>query len=103
MSKIVDTALFTEGTHTAGLTKQLSQASLREKLFYNKFVDVEYIGKFDLTVGQVVELETFKGRSRDLDEENSGKYVIARLERTFYSGDDMMGTALTLVTDSPGA
>lgn len=103
MSKIVDTALFTEGTHTAGLTKQLSQASLREKLFYNKFVDVEYIGKFDLTVGQVVELETFKGRSRELDEENSGKYVIARLERTFYSGDDMMGTALTLVTDSPGA
>ena len=102
MSKIVDTALFTEGTHTAGLTKQLSQASLREKLFYNKFVDVEYIGKFDLTVGQVVELETFKGRSRELDEENSGKYVIARLERTFYSGDDMMGTALTLVTDSPG-
>ena len=103
MSKIVDTALFTEGTHTAGLTKQLSQASLREKLFYNKFVDVEYIGKFDLTVGQVVELETFKGRSRELDEENSGKYVIARLERTFYRGDDMMGTALTLVTDSPGA
>ena len=103
MSKIVDTALFTEGTHTAELTKQLSQASLREKLFYNKFVDVEYIGKFDLTVGQVVELETFKGRSRELDEENSGKYVIARLERTFYSGDDMMGTALTLVTDSPGA
>ena len=35
MSKITDTALFTEGTYTKGMTKLLSQASLREKLFYN--------------------------------------------------------------------
>lgn len=103
MSKIVDTALFSQGTHTAGLTKQLSQSSLREKLFYNKILEIEYIGKFDLTVGNVVQLNTFKGRSRDFDESNSGKYVIAKVERTFYSGDDRMGTALTLVTDSPGS
>ena len=103
MSKIVDTALFSQGTHTAGLTKQLSQSSLREKLFYNKILEIEYIGKFDLTVGNVVQLNTFKGRSRDFDESNIGKYVIAKVERTFYSGDDRMGTALTLVTDSPGS
>ena len=61
---------------------------------------------FGLTVygiGNVVQLNTFKGRSRDFDESNSGKYVIAKVERTFYSGDDRMGTALTLVTDSPGS
>lgn len=103
MSKIIDTALFTEGTHTDGLTKQLSQASLREKLFYNKFVEVDYIGKFDLTVGDVIQLNTFKGKNRDFDEDNSGKYVVAKIERTFYSGDDRMGTSLTLVTDSPGS
>ena len=40
MSKIMDTALFTEGTMTKGMTKQLSQASLREKLFYNKAAEV---------------------------------------------------------------
>ena len=36
MSKVSDSALFTEGTYTQGFTKQLSQSSLREKLFYSK-------------------------------------------------------------------
>ena len=36
MSKLSDSALFTEGTYTQGFTKQLSQSSLREKLFYSK-------------------------------------------------------------------
>ncbi|MAL64464.1 MAG: hypothetical protein CMF94_00020 [Candidatus Marinimicrobia bacterium] len=103
MSKIVDTALFSKGTHTAGLTKQLSQASLREKLFYNKIVEVSYFGKFDLTVGDVVQLDIYQGRSRGFDKANSGKYVISKVDRTYYSNRDMMGTQLTLVTDSPGA
>ena len=62
MSKIVDTALFSTGTHTEGITKQLSQSALREKLFYNKIVEVEFVGYFDLTVGDVVQLDVYKGR-----------------------------------------
>ena len=103
MSKIMDTALFTEGTMTKGMTKQLSQASLREKLFYNKAAEVEYIGTNELTVGDVIEVLTFKGKDKELDYENSGKYVIGRVEKQFLSSGDMMSTKLTLYTDSPGS
>ena len=33
MSKIVDTALFTEGTYSKDFTKQISQSALRENYF----------------------------------------------------------------------
>jgi len=103
MSKIMDTALFTEGTMTKGMTRQLSQSSLREKLFYAKSVEVEYIGTNELTVGDVVELIAFKGKDRDTDYENSGNYVIGRVEKQFLSANDQMSTKLVLYTDSPGA
>ena len=102
MSKITDTALFTEGIYTKGMTKQLSQASLREKLFYTKAAEVEYIGTNELTVGDVVEVMTFKGKDKQMDYENSGKYVIGRVEKQFLSQDDKMSTKLVLYTDSPG-
>jgi len=50
----------------------------------------------------VVGLETFKGRDKELDTQNSGKYVIGRVERVFTSSRDSMSTKLTLFTDSPG-
>ena len=103
MSKIMDTALFTEGTMTKGMTKQLSQAALREKLFYSKSVEIEYIGTNELTVGDVVELLTFKGKDRDTDYQNSGLYVIGRVEKQFLSSDDKMSTKVVLFTDSPGS
>ena len=102
MSKIVDTALFTAGTYSKDFTKQVSQSALREKLFYNKMVEIDYIGDFILKVGDVVRLETFKGRDKELDTQNSGKYVIGRVEREFTSSRDSMSTKLTLFTDSPG-
>ena len=102
MSKIVDTALFTAGTYSKDFTKQISQSALREKLFYNKMVEIDYIGDFILEVGDVVRLETFKGRDKELDTQNSGKYVIGRVEREFTSSRDSMSTKLTLFTDSPG-
>ena len=102
MSKIVDTALFTSGTYSKDFTKQVSQSALREKLFYNKMVEIDYIGEINLTVGDVVRLETFKGRDKELDTQNSGKYVIGRVERVFTSSRDSMSTKLTLFTDSPG-
>lgn len=102
MSKVVDTALFTSGTYSKDFTKQISQSALREKLFYNKMVEIDYIGDLNLAVGDVVGLETFKGRDKERDTQNSGKYVIGRVERVFTSSRDSMSTKLTLFTDSPG-
>jgi len=102
MSKVMDTALFTEGRYTDGAIRQMSQASLREKLFYTKQVEIEYIGTNELTAGDVVELINFKGKARDVDYENSGHYVIGRVEKQFLSKDDKMSTKVTLFTDSPG-
>ena len=103
MSKLSDSALFTEGTYTQGFTKQLSQSSLREKLFYGKKVIVELIADYALEIGEVVQLDIYKGgRDREQDFANSGKYVIGKVERTFKSSQDKMTTKLTLYTDSDG-
>ena len=103
MSKVSDSALFTEGTYTQGFTKQLSQSSLREKLFYGKKVIVELISDYSLEIGEVVQLDIYKGgRDRKQDFANSGKYVIGKVERTFKTTSDNMTTRLTLYTDSDG-
>ena len=103
MSKISDSALFTEGTYTQGFTKQLSQSSLREKLFYNKKVTVELVSDYSLEIGEVVQLDIYKGTSdRIQDFKNSGRYVIGKVERTFKTSEDKMTTRLTLFTDSDG-
>ena len=97
MSKVSDSALFTEGTYTQGFTKQLSQSSLREKLFYSKKVIVELVSDYSLEIGEVVQLDIYKGgRDREQDFANSGKYVIGKVERTFKSSQDKMTTRLTL-------
>tara|TARA_B100001989_G_scaffold34400_1_gene20372 strand:+ start:452 stop:1702 length:1251 start_codon:yes stop_codon:yes gene_type:complete len=104
MTKISDSALFTEGEYTQGFTKQLSQSSLREKLFYNKKVTVELVSDYSLEIGEVVQLDIYKGSSdRKQDFTNSGKYVIGKVERTFKTSEDKMSTKLTLYTDSDGA
>ena len=103
MSKISDSALFTEGMYTQGFTKQLSQSSLREKLFYNKKVVVDFISDYSLEIGEVVQLDVYKGTSdREKDYAVSGKYVIGKVERTFKSSEDKMTSRLTLYTDSDG-
>ena len=103
MSKVTDSALFTEGTYTQGFTKQLSQSSLREKLFYSKKVIVEFVADYSLEIGEVVQLDIYKGgRDRELDYANSGKYVIGKVERTFKTSQDKMTSKLTLYTDSDG-
>jgi hypothetical protein len=102
MSKLIDTALFTEGTHTQDFTKHISQSSLREKLFYNKEVELEYVGDLSLYVGDVVELVSYKGKTKEKDTKNSGKYVVGKIIREFRSATDNMTTKVTLYTDSPG-
>ena len=102
MSKIMDTALFTEGTMTQDSTKQVAQSALREKLFYSKEVEVEFVGDLDLYVGDNVELTTYKGKDKELDGDNSGIYVVGQIEREFISSNDQMTTKAILYTDSPG-
>ena len=68
-----------------------------------KSAEIEYIGTNELTVGDVVEVLTYKGKDKELDYENSGKYVIGRVEKQFVSSGDMMSTKLVLYTDSPGS
>jgi len=50
----------------------------------------------------VVELMVFKGKEQDLDVQNSGKYVVGRVQRQFLTKNNQMNTKLTLFTDSPG-
>lgn len=102
MSKIMDTALFTEGTMTQDSTKQVAQSALREKLFYSKEVEVEFVGDLDLYVGDNIELTTYKGKNKELDGDNSGIYVVGQIEREFISSNDQMTTKAILYTDSPG-
>ena len=102
MSKVVDTALYTEGKFTQDITKQLSQSSLREKLFYNKKVEIEFTGNILPRVGEIVELTTYRGKDRNLDTANSGIYVIGRIHREYISSNDRMTTKMTLFTDSAG-
>ena len=103
MSKISDSALFTRGIYSRDFTKQLSQSSLREKLFYNKKCTVELVSDYSLEIGEVVQLDIYKGgRDREQDYANSGKWVIGRVERTYKNSEDKMTTKLTLFTDSDG-
>ena len=54
-------------------------------------------------VGELVELTTYKGKDRVFDAENSGIYVIGRVEREFVSSNSNMVTKLILYTDSAGS
>ena len=103
MSKITDSALFTRGIYSRDFTKQLSQSSLREKLFYNKKCTIELVSDYSLEIGEVVQLDIYKGgRDREQDFANSGRWVIGKVERTYKNSEDKMTTKLTLYTDSDG-
>ena len=45
----------------------------------------------------------FKGKEQELDVQNSGKYVVGRVQRQFLTKNNQMSTKLTLFTDSPGS
>ena len=53
-------------------------------------------------VGDLVELSSFTGKTRELDTANSGIYVIGRIEREYISSTDRMTTNMVLYTDSAG-
>ena len=102
MTKVMNSKLFSAGDYTKDITKILSQASFRSTMFFNKEVEVEYIGDFRLEVGDVVELENYVGRDRKKDPVNSGKYIVGKIYREYTTTDSKMTTKVTLYNDSLG-
>ena len=102
MTKVLNSKLYNAGEYTKDLTKILSQASFRNKMFYNKEVEAEFIGDQTIEVGDVVELENYVGKNREKDPVNSGKYIVGKVFREYTSSDSKMKTRLTLYNDSLG-
>ena len=102
MSKVLDTAMYTEGTYTQDLTKQLSQSMIRNQLFFNQSATFEYEGMQDLKVGEVVQVNKYNARSGKLEPVISGKYIVGKIYRQFLSERDMMSTRVTLYRDNLG-
>ena len=102
MSKILDTAMYTEGTYTQDLTKQLSQSMIRNQLFFNQSATFEYEGMQDLQVGEVVRVNKYNARTGEKEPKLSGKYIVGKIYRQFLTETDMMSTRVTLFRDSIG-
>lgn len=102
MAKVLDTAMYTEGTYTQDLTKQLSQAMIRNQFFFNQSASFEYEGTIDLEIGQVVEVTTYAGKALEKDAAQSGKYIVGKIYRQFVTERDMMSTRVTIYRDSLG-
>ena len=102
MSKVMDTAMYTEGTYTQDLTRQLSQSMVRNQFFFNQSATFEYEGKQDLYIGQVVQVNKNDSRSGELDLEVSGRYIVGKIYRAFLTERDAMSTRVTLYRDSLG-
>ena len=102
MSKVIDSAMYTEGTYTQDLTKQLSQSMIRNQLFFNQSATFEYEGMQDLKVGEVVQVNKYNARSGKIEPAVSGKYIVGKIYRQFLSERDMMSTRVTLFRDNLG-
>ena len=102
MSKVLDTAMYTEGTYTQDLTRQLSQSMIRNQFFFNQSASFEYEGKQDLYIGQVVQVNKNDARSGEIDPEISGRYIVGKIYRAFLTERDAMSTRVTLYRDSLG-
>ena len=102
MSKVMDTAMYTEGTYTQDLTRQLSQSMIRNQMFFNQSAVFEYEGKQDLYIGDVVMVTKYDSKSGEINVEDSGRYIIGKIYRQFLTERDTMSTQVTLYRDSIG-
>tara|TARA_Y200000002_G_scaffold23885_1_gene18099 strand:- start:25 stop:1281 length:1257 start_codon:yes stop_codon:yes gene_type:complete len=102
MSKVMDTSMYTEGTYTQELTRQLSQSMIRNQFFFNQSASFEYEGKQDLYIGDVLRINKYDARSGELDAEASGRYIVGKIYRQFLTERDAMSTRVTLYRDSLG-
>ena len=98
----MDTAMYTEGTYTQDLTRQLSQSMIRNQFFFNQAGTFDYEGNQDLYIGQVVEINKMDPRSGDPDPEISGRYIVGKIYRQFLTERDTMTTRVTVYRDSIG-
>ena len=102
MSRVIDTAMYTEGKYTQDLTRQLSQSMIRNQFFFNQSGTFEYYGEQDLMCGDIVDITTLKGKSRDKDTVQSGRYIVGKIYRHFTGEDEQMVTRVTVYRDSMG-
>ena len=102
MSKVIDSAMYTEGKYTQDLTTQLSQSMIRNQLFFNQSATFQYEGKMDLYIGDVVMVTKYNAKTGDMDPEISGRYIIGKIYRQFLTERDTMSTQVTLYRDSIG-
>ena len=100
MSKVIDSAMYTEGKYTQDLTRQLSQSMIRNQLFFNQSATFQYEGKQDLYIGDVVMVTKYNAKTGDIDPEISGRYIIGKIYRQFLTERDTMSTQVTLYRDS---
>ena len=102
MSKVIDSAMYTEGKYTQDLTRQLSQSMIRNQFFFAQSATFEYEGKQDLYLGQVVQVNKNDARTGDIDPDISGRYIVGKIYRAFLTERDAMSTRVTLYRDSLG-
>ena len=102
MSKVMDTAMYTEGTYTQDLTRQLRQSMIRNQLFFSQSATFQYEGKMDLYIGDVVMVTKYDAKSGEINVEDSGRYIIGKIYRQFLTERDTMSTQVTLYRDSVG-
>ena len=102
ISKVMDTAMYTEGTYTQDLTRQLSQSMIRNQLFFSQSATFQYEGKMDLYIGDVVMVTKYDAKSGEINVEDSGRYIIGKIYRQFLTERDTMSTQVTLYRDSVG-
>ena len=102
MSKIMDSAMYTEGKYTQDLTTQLSQSMIRNQLFFNQSATFQYEGKQDLYIGDVVMVTKYNAKTGVTDPDISGRYIVGKIYRQFLTERDTMSTQVTLYRDSIG-
>lgn len=102
MTKVLDSTLFLEGSYTKDANRVAFQSAFRGKMLFNKKVEFEYYGKMDAEVGDVVLLASYFGKTKQLNVQDSGKYLIGKIEREWRTATSAMVTKLTLYSDSLG-
>tara|TARA_A100001388_G_scaffold82044_1_gene59086 strand:- start:4897 stop:6165 length:1269 start_codon:yes stop_codon:yes gene_type:complete len=103
MTKVIDTAMYTEGTYTQDLTRQLSQSMIRNQFFFNQSAVFEYVAeRMDLHLGEVVDVIKNDPRTGEVDTQVSGRYIVGKIYRQFLTENDQMSTRVTLFRDSMG-
>jgi len=102
MSKVLDSTLFLEGSYTKDANRVAFQSAFRGKMLFNKKVELEYYGRMDAEIGDVVLLASYFGKTKQLNVQDSGKYLIGKVEREWRTSTGSMITKLTLYSDSLG-